>query len=82
MTDRTSIDRRRATEDRALELGAERAELRRRLRENTTAITALCGTAVELGITVQHFARLVGVRRQSLYRWREGTRDNHEETTP
>jgi hypothetical protein len=72
--DRTTIDRRREIEDRAIELGEQRVQLLGQFRKSTAAnamaITALLDRAVELGITVEHFARLVGVRRQSLYRWR------------
>jgi hypothetical protein len=78
--DRTEIDRRRDIEDRALKLRAERAELHEGLRENTAAITALLAEAVELGIAVEQFARLVGIRRQSLYRWRDIARRTAKET--
>jgi hypothetical protein len=78
--DRTEIDQRRGIEDRALKLRAKRAELHGGLRENTAAITALLAEAVELGIAVEQFARLVGIRRQSLYRWREVARRAAKET--
>jgi hypothetical protein len=64
------LRRRREIEDQAIELGSERAELQGRLRKNAAAMTALLETAIKQGIPVEHFARLVGVRRQSLYRWR------------
>jgi hypothetical protein len=78
--DRTDIDRRRDVEVRALNLRAERAELHGGLRENTAAITALHAEAVELGIAVEQFARLVGISRQSLYRWRDIARRTAKET--
>jgi hypothetical protein len=78
--DRTEIDQRREIEDRALNLRAERAELHGALRENTAAITSLLAEAGELGIAVEQFARLVGIRRQSLYRWRDIARRTAKET--
>ena len=72
--ERHNIERRREIEDEALALGSERAELQRRLRENSQALTAALERAVSHGMPVEHFARLVGVRRQSLYRWRDASR--------
>jgi hypothetical protein len=79
--DRASIDRRRDVEDRALKLRDERAEMHGQIRENTAAMTALLEEAVSLGIAVDQFARLVGVRRQSLYRWRAVARRAETEMT-
>lgn len=79
---RPELTQRRDVEDRALKLGAERAQKHGELRENTAAITSLLDDAVALGIAVEQFARLVGVRRQSLYRWREAARRTETKETP
>lgn len=81
--EREELDRRRGIEDRAIELGSERVDLRERLRKNARAITALLEQAVANGIHIESFARLVGVRRQSLYRWRNehGDEDPAQITT-
>lgn len=55
-------------------LASERAELQRRLRENTQAMTGALERAVSHGIPVEQFAQLAGVSRQSLYRWRDANR--------
>jgi len=72
--ERTRLERQRETEDQAIDLGAQRADLEQRLSENTEAILALFDAAGEVGIPAEQFARLVGVSRQSLYRWREVAR--------
>jgi len=70
---RDDIERRREIEDQALELGSQRAQLHTGLSDNRNAISRLLEIAVSHGIPVEHFARLVGVRRASLYRWRAET---------
>ena len=60
---------RREIEDRALELGAERAGLEDRLGTNTEQIGDLLSKALETGVPVEHYSRMVGVSRQTLYRW-------------
>jgi hypothetical protein len=76
--EREAIDKRRAIEDQAIKLGSERTQLRDRLRKNARAITALLEQAIAAGIHIASFARLVGVRRQSLYRWREDREDHNQ----
>lgn len=66
--DRDTIQRQREIEDAALELGEERAEIRKRLTANTKAITELLRTAVH-HVPLERFSKLVGVGRATLYRW-------------
>jgi transposase-like protein len=53
-----------------MRLGAERTQLAGRLRNNTAKIDALLLRAVDVGIPIEHYSRMVGVSRQTLYRWR------------
>lgn len=71
-----TIEQRREIEDEALRLGEQRREIHGNVDENRRAISALLETAVAHGISVEHFAQLVGVRRASLYRWRESERES------
>jgi len=64
------IQARREFEDQALKLGAERARLENELGSNLEKIVDLLEKAHEVGVTVDHYAQMVGVRRQQLYRWR------------
>jgi hypothetical protein len=61
---------RREFEDQALKLGAERARLEGQLGTNLEQIVDLLEKAHEVGVPIDHYARMVGVRRQQLYRWR------------
>jgi hypothetical protein len=61
---------RREFEDQALKLGAERARLEGQLGTNLERIVDLLDKAREVGVTTDHYAQMVGVRRQQLYRWR------------
>jgi len=64
----------RAIEDRSIELGDERGRLENELAANTTAIVALLREWADAGspIPLDRLASLVGVSRQTLYRWRDG----------
>lgn len=61
----------RAVEDRLVRLGAERAHLEAKLGENLEAIVDEIPAATEAGIPFDRIAHLVGVSRQTLYRWRD-----------
>ena len=61
----------RAIEDRLVALGAERTKLEARLGENLEAIVDEIPAATEAGIAFDRIAHLVGVSRQTLYRWRD-----------
>ena len=61
----------RAIEDRLVQLGAERAGLEAKLGENLEAIVDEIPAATEAGIPFDRIAHLVGVSRQTLYRWRD-----------
>jgi hypothetical protein len=67
------IQARRSVEDRALKLGAERAELDAQMALNTLAIKALMGEAEAAQLPLEGFAKMVGVSRQTLYHWRNET---------
>jgi hypothetical protein len=62
---------RRDIEDRAIRLGDERRDLDNRVAENTQGIIDLIPEAADAGITFDNLARMVGVSRQTLHRWRE-----------
>jgi hypothetical protein len=61
----------RAVEDRLVALGAERTRLEARLGENLEAIVDEIPVATDAGIPFDRIAHLVGVSRQTLYRWRD-----------
>jgi hypothetical protein len=65
---------RREIEDRAIALGDERTELDDQLGANTTAIVELLRDWEGSGIPFEHLASLVGVSRQTLYRWQGANR--------
>lgn len=62
---------RRAFEDRALELGAERDRLEGELGANLERIVDLLDEAPKVGVPIDQYAKMIGVRRQQLYRWRD-----------
>lgn len=64
------IKAQRDFEDEALRLGAERDTLEAQLGTNLERIVDLLDQAPEHGVSVERYAKLVGVRRQQLYRWR------------
>jgi hypothetical protein len=67
----SNIQARRAVEDRALQLAEERRNLNNYLAANTQAIIDLIRDAANAGVPFDHLATLVGISRQTLYRWRE-----------
>jgi DNA invertase Pin-like site-specific DNA recombinase len=68
------LQARRAAEDELVQLGSERNRLEGELAANIEAIVAAIPKAIEMGIPFDGVARLVGVSRQTLYRWQEVTR--------
>jgi len=68
------IRARREIEDQALLLGAERRNLESGLTVNTQRIIDLMPQALAAGMPLDGFAKLVGVSRQTLYRWQEVAR--------
>ena len=64
------IQARRDFEHQALELGSKRVRLEGELGSNLEQIVDLLDKAHEVGVPIDHYARMVGVRRQQLYRWR------------
>lgn len=60
---------RRAVEDELVGLGAERNRLENEMARNIGAIIAAIPKATEAGIPFDGIARLVGISRQTLYRW-------------
>jgi hypothetical protein len=67
----SDIQARRAIEDRAVQLGAERRRLNDGIEANTQAILQLLRNAEGTGVPHDYLAHLTGVSRQTLYRWRE-----------
>jgi hypothetical protein len=65
------LQRKQNYETLAAEAGEERAKLEDKLTVNTQWIIDLMPKAQEAGIPFDTFAKLVGVSRQTLYRWRE-----------
>lgn len=61
---------RREIEDEAIRLGRVRMDLDNQYAENTQALIDLFGSALEAGIPIDGYAKLVGVSRPTLYRWR------------
>ena len=68
------LQARRAVEDELVQLGSERNRLESDLAANIEAIVAAIPKATEASIPFDGIARLVGVSRQTLYRWQEVTR--------
>jgi hypothetical protein len=68
------LQARRAVEDELVQLGSERNRLESELASNIEAIVAAIPNATEAGIPFDGVARLVGVSRQTLYRWQEVAR--------
>lgn len=66
----SAVQARRAIEDRAVELGAERRALKSRQEGNVGAIVGLVQQAEGI-LPLEEVARLIGVSRQTLYRWQE-----------
>jgi len=70
MSESTDIQRRRAIEDRAIELGEERQRLERETDTNTEKIRHLLDEAIAAGIPIEQYARMTTISRQTLHRWR------------
>jgi transcriptional regulator GlxA family with amidase domain len=71
---RLAIEARRKLEDWAFKLGEDRRQLDGQLDANTKAIVELLPQAIEAGIPLEQLATMVGVSRQTLYRWQEVAR--------
>jgi DNA-binding transcriptional regulator YiaG len=67
----SSIQARRAVEDRAVQLAEQRHKIDDQVAENTQAIIDLLPEAAKVGITLDQLAEVIGVSRQTLHRWRE-----------
>jgi hypothetical protein len=63
------LQARRAIEDELVQLGSKRNRLESELGSNIKAIVAAIPKATEVGIPFDGVARLVGISRQTLYRW-------------
>jgi DNA invertase Pin-like site-specific DNA recombinase len=64
------LAKRHGIETLAQKAGAERAKLDDELAANTQWIIDLMPDAIEAGIPFDTYAKLVGVSRQTLYRWK------------
>jgi hypothetical protein len=70
MTDlKQDLQATRAVEDELIRLGSERSRLERQLGVNLEQIVDAIPEATALRISFDHIAGLVGVSRQTLYRW-------------
>jgi AraC-like DNA-binding protein len=70
VTDLTQdLQARRAIEDRLLQLGSERARLAAEAGVNLEQIVDAIPEATAAGVSFDSIAQLVGVSRQTLYRW-------------
>jgi DNA invertase Pin-like site-specific DNA recombinase len=68
------IQARREVEDQLVQLGSKRNKLESKMAANIESIVAAIPRATEAGIPFDGIARLVGVSRQTLYRWQEVAR--------
>lgn len=68
------LAKRHGIEKHAADAGAERAKLDDGLAANTQWIIDLMPSAMEAGVPLDTYAKLVGVSRQTLYRWQEVAR--------
>jgi len=66
-----ALQERRAIEDKATELATQRREFNEGLTLNTWDIIELLRDPKHTVIPFDHLASLLGVSRQTLYRWRE-----------
>jgi hypothetical protein len=62
---------RRRIEDRLIGLGDERRELQDKTKGTVKAMIDLVPEAQQAGISFDGIAKLIGVPRQTLYRWQE-----------
>lgn len=62
---------RRELEDRILQLGARRRELQDETRTIVKEMVDLIPEAQRAGVSFDGIAKLIGVPRQTLYRWQE-----------
>jgi transcriptional regulator GlxA family with amidase domain len=62
----------RTIEDKLVQLGEQRRATEQAVSENIQAITDTMAEAIAAGLPVERVAGLVGVSRQTLYRWRDG----------
>ena len=64
---------RREIEDRIIKLGERRRQLQGKVDKNTQNIVDVLPEALRAGIPFDGVAKLIGVPRQTLYRWRAAT---------
>ncbi len=69
------VQARRALEDELFGFGRKRSTLKAELGANTTLIQQRLPEALEHGISLEQFSRLVGISRQTLHRWKEAAGD-------
>jgi triphosphoribosyl-dephospho-CoA synthetase len=62
----------------AAEWGAERSKLEEDMATNTGVILDHIPVALEAGLSMEAYAALVGVSRQTLYRWQDSARIHAE----
>jgi transcriptional regulator GlxA family with amidase domain len=65
------IQARRSVEDAAIKLGKDRHEIERREVANIQAIVDLIPRAAAAHVSLDQLAKLIGVSRQTLYRWQD-----------
>ncbi len=62
----------REVEDRAAQLGVQRAALNTETAANTANVKELLPQALAVGVPMETIAKLTGVSRQTLHQWRNG----------
>jgi hypothetical protein len=70
-TEPQDLQGRRAVEDRIIKLGERRRQLQGKIDKNTQNIVDVVPEALQAGIPFDGIAKLIGVPRQTLYRWRD-----------
>jgi hypothetical protein len=72
--DTQDLQARREVEDRIIKLGERRRQLQGKIEKNTQNIVDVVPDALKAGIPFDGIAKLIGVPRQTLYRWRAAAR--------
>jgi DNA invertase Pin-like site-specific DNA recombinase len=72
------LQRRLRAEEAARELGEKHAAAKDELASVIQSVTEILPQALEAGVPLDTYSKLVGVSRQTLYRWQDTTRRKRE----